>query len=263
MIRALVLIATLILATPAFTAPGEMWVEPTDEDGRVTLGDLFPAAGSASDVLVARRSGPTVVLDARMVQTRARAAGLDWANTTGLRRIVVRAGAEGAIPAAVAGQAAAEVSRPGATVEALTYVRSLRAGDIVRPEDVAEQLACGPDLDEVQTHAAPAGAPQDAEAVIGLSARRALRAGAPVQVRDLTAPQVISQNDLVQVAFIQSGVRLTITGRAMADAAVGENFPVRNTTSDRTIEAVATGPGQAVVGPAARQARTQQFAALR
>ncbi len=255
MIRALVLIATLILATPAFTAPVEMWVEPTDEDGRVTLGDLFPAAGSASDVLVARRSGPTVVLDARMVQTRARAAGLDWANTTGLRRIVVRAGAEGAIPAAVAGQAAAEVSRPGATVEALTYVRSLRAGDIVRPEDVA--------WSEVQTHAAPAGAPQDAEAVIGLSARRALRAGAPVQVRDLTAPQVISQNDLVQVAFIQSGVRLTITGRAMADAAVGENFPVRNTTSDRTIEAVATGPGQAVVGPAARQARTQQFAALR
>ncbi|WP_122464493.1 flagellar basal body P-ring formation chaperone FlgA [Brevundimonas lutea] len=255
MIRVLFLIAALLMAAPAFAGPVEMWVEPTDDDGRVTLSDLFPQAGSAGDTLIARRSGPTVVLDARMVQTRARAAGLDWANTTGLRRIVVRAGAEGVTPASAAGQAAASVSRPGATVEALTYVRSLRAGDIVRPEDVA--------WSEVQAHLAQAGGPQDAEAVIGLSARRALRAGAPVQIRDLTAPQVIKRNDLVQVAFIQSGVRLTITGRAMADAAVGENFPVRNTTSDRTIEAVATAPGQAVVGAAARQARTQQFAALR
>lgn len=252
MIRLIALIAALVLAAPALAAPVEMWVEPTDDDGRVTLGDLFPSASAEiADVFIARRSGPSVVLDAAMVQARARAHGLDWANTTGLRRIVVRSGDVAPTITPVSASAA----RPGATVEALTYARSLRAGDIVQPEDVV--------WTEVQAHSAAAGAPQDAEAVIGLSARRALRAGTPVQARDLTAPRVIKRNDRVEVAFVQSGVRLTITGLAMADAAVGENFPVRNTASDRTIEAVATAPGQAVVGPAARQARNQQFAAVR
>lgn len=257
MIRLIAMIAALVLATPALAAPVQMWAEPTNADGRVTLGDLFPdATGEVAGVFLARRTGPTVVLDAAMVQARARAHGLDWANTTGLRRIVVRAGSDsaGIAPASVS-RASNAAPRGGNTVEALTYARSLRAGEVVRPEDVV--------WSEVQAHLAGPGAPQDAEVVVGQAARRALRAGAPVQDRDLTAPQVIKRNDRVEVAFIQSGVRLTITGLAMADAAVGENFPVRNTTSNRTIEAVATAPGQAVVGAAARQARSQQFAAVR
>src|SRR5690606_8985069 len=118
---------------------------------------------------------------------------------------------------------------------------------------------------QVQAHQAPSGAPQDAEAVIGLSARRALRAGTPVQSRDLAAPQVIARGDMVQVAFVSGGVSLTVTGRATRHAALGEAVVVTNIESGRAIDAVAVGPGQAVTGPAAHAARAnpQQFAALR
>ena len=52
-------------------------------------------------------------------------------------------------------------------------------------------------------------------------------------------------------------------GKAMRNAAVGEPVAILNTASNRVIDAVATGPGQAIAGPAADQARAnpQQFAA--
>lgn len=245
------LLAGLVLATPALADPVSLRDQPTDDDGRVTLGDLFDNAGAASDVFVASRNGPSVVLEAGALQSRARQAGLTWSNPQGLRRVVVREGAGAPAPMTSTASAAA---RPGATVEVLTYTRSLAAGDIVQPADV--------EWTSVQAHMAPAGGPQDAEAVIGLSARRALRAGAPVGSRDLTSPQVIARNDMVQVSFVSGGVTLTVTGRATRDAALGEAVPIINTSSGRTIDAVAAGPGRAIAGPAALQARAAptQFA---
>lgn len=248
-----VFFATLALATPALADPVSLRDQPSDDDGRVTLGDLFDGAGAAANVVVASRTGPSVVLDAGALQSQARQAGLTWNNPQGLRRVVVRQGAGGGAPVAQPGSVAA---RPGATVEVLTYARSLAAGDIIQPADVV--------WTSVQTHLAPSGGPQDAEAVIGLTARRALRAGAPVTNRDLASPQVIARNDMVQVSFVSGGVTLTVTGRATRDAALGEAVPIINTTSGRTIDAVASGPGRAVAGPAAQTARaaaSTQFAA--
>lgn len=246
------LVASLLLATPALADPVSLRDQPSDDDGRVTLGDLFDGAGSAADVFVANRSGPSVVLEAGALQARARQAGLTWDNPQGLRRVVVRQGGSGSAPVAQTGSVAA---RPGATVEVLTYARSLAAGDVIQPSDVVWA--------SVQSHLAPPGGPQDAEGVIGLSARRALRAGAPVAARDLASPQVIARNDMVQVSFVSGGVTLTVTGRATRDAALGEAVPIINTSSGRTIDAVASGPGRAVAGPAALNARAapNQFAA--
>lgn len=247
------LIIAVVAATPALSSPVSLSANPVDDDGFITLGELFDGAGSAASVVVARRSGPTAVLDAAQIQAAAARSGLYWSNPNGLRRIVVRQGS--ASPALT--QTSAAAGRPGATVEVLTYARSLASGDVVQPEDVV--------WSQVQAHQAPAGAPQDAESVIGLSARRAMRAGTPVQSRDLTSPQVIARGDMVQVAFISGGVSLTVTGRATRNAALGEAVVVTNIESGRAIDAVAVGPGQAVTGPAAQAARAnpQQFAALR
>lgn len=254
--RTLILAAALTaFAAPALAGPVSLLADPVDDDGRVTLGELFDDAGAAAGVVVGQRLGATAVFEASQIQAAARRAGLDWANPQGLRRIVVREG--GALPAeASARPAAATVaSRPGATVEVLTYARSLAAGDIVQPSDVIWST--------VQAHQAPAGGPQDADQVVGLSAKRALRAGAPVTSRDLASPQVIARNDMVEVAYIAGGVELTITGKATRNASAGEALPVLNTQSGRTIDAVAIGPGRAVAGPAAQTARAnpQQFAA--
>lgn len=255
--RALILAAAVVaLAAPAWAGPVNLLPDPVDDDGRITLGDLFDDAGAAAGVVVGRRVGATAVLEASQVQLAARRAGLEWSNPAGLRRIVVREGGA-ALPAeASARPAAASVgASAAASVEVLTYARSLAAGEVVQPEDVI--------WSRVQSHLAPAGAPQDAEAVIGLQARRALRAGSPVAQRDLASPQVIARNDMVEVAYINDGVELTVTGKATRNASAGEAVPILNIQSNRTIDAVAVAPGRAVAGPAARIARQnpQQFAA--
>lgn len=255
--RALILaVAFAALAAPALAGPVNLLPDPVDDDGRITLGELFDDAGAAAHVVVGRRVGATAVLEASQVQIAARRAGLEWSNPAGLRRIVVREGGA-ALPAeASARPAAASVGASAAAgVEVLTYARSLAAGEVVQPEDVI--------WSRVQSHLAPAGAPQDAEAVIGLQARRALRAGSPVAPRDLASPQVIARNDMVEVAYISGGVELTVTGKATRNASAGEAVPILNVQSNRTIDAVAVAPGRAVAGPAAQIARRnpQQFAA--
>ncbi|MGV3580096.1 flagellar basal body P-ring formation chaperone FlgA [Brevundimonas sp.] len=247
----LLMIATAIalVASPALADPVTLRANPVDDDGRVTLGDIFDGAGSASGVVVANRAGPSVVFEAGQLQALASRAGLQWANPQGLRRVVVRnaAMAPGAAPAATAAAA-----RQGATVEVLTYARNLAAGDVLQPEDVIWST--------VQAHLAQGGSPSDPDMVVGLSARRALRAGAVVGQRDLISPRVIARNDMVEVAFVSGGVTLTVTGRATRDAAVGEPVPILNTTSGRTIDAVASGPGQAMAGVSARASAPNQFA---
>lgn len=248
--RALTLIAALaLIAGPALAGPVTLRANPVDDDGRVTLGDIFEGAGAASGVVVANRAGPSVVFEAGQLQALAARSGLQWANPQNLRRVVVRNAALAPSPATPA--ATTTPARPaataGATVSVLTYARNLAAGDVVQPEDVVWA--------DVQAHLAQSTGPSDAEQVIGLSARRALRAGAVVGGRDLVAPQVIARNDTVEVAFVAGGVTLTVTGRAMRNAAIGEPVTITNLTSGRQIEAVATGPGQAVAGPQAQRAR--------
>jgi len=246
-------------ASAALAGPVTLRANPVDADGRVTLGDVFEDAGPAGHVVIANRTGPTIVFEAGQLQALALRAGLQWRNPQGLRRVVVREGAAVLTPAMATAPATSAMRVPastsvpspavaGATVSVLTYARNLAAGDVVHPEDVVWTT--------VQAHLAASGGPSDADQVIGLSARRALRAGTPVGARDLASPQVIARNDMVEVAFISGGVKLTVTGRATKNAAIGEALPVLNLSSNRTIDAVATGPGKAVTGPSAQMARS-------
>lgn len=186
-------------AAPAFAGQVTLRANPVDDDGRVTLGDLFEGAGAASGVVVAQRSGPSVVLEAAQLQMQARQAGLDWANPNGLRRVAVR-----------------------------------------------------------RASAAPAAADSAVPAAFTAPPIRAART-----VRAASGQQVIARNDMVRVTYQVGGVSLTVMGKAMRNAAVGEPVAVQNTTSNRIVDAVASGPGQAVAGPAAQQAQiaAQQFAA--
>lgn len=190
-------VAVLFVASPAFAGPVTLKANPVDHDGQVTLGDIFDGAGGAANVVVGQRGGPSLVFEAGQLQGMARQAGLDWANPTGLRRVVVRA-------------ASAAPSVEGA--------------------------------------AAPAAAP----------AMAALAAAPRVSA---AGQRIISRNDIVEVAYVSGGVRLTISGRAEGNATEGQRLAIRNLQSNRIIDAVATAPGMAVAGPAAQALRAQQFAA--
>ncbi len=243
-------IAVLALAGPALAGNAvSLKADAASTDSVVTLGDLFDGAGPAGRIAVATRTGQTVVLDAATVQAAARRAGLDWANAEGLHKIVVHAGT----PSATAGGSVGASAARGNT-EVLTYTRSLGAGEIIQPTDLAWTKAVG----------APGDAPSDADQVIGQMAKRPLRAGALVLAHDVAAAIVIRSGDLVTVKYDSDGVSLTLEGKAMASAGVGETLAVMNTQSKKIVQTVVSGPGQAVVGPAAEQmksARSLRYAA--
>jgi flagella basal body P-ring formation protein FlgA len=181
------------------------------------------------------------VLDAAQVQSAARRAGLDWSNPNGLRRIIVRGGSDGA-------QVGVQPGAARGNVEVLAYARSLAAGEIVQPEDLVW----------VKAAAGPADAPNDADALIGMTAKRPLRQGAAASLRDVSTPQVIKAGDIVAVTYEDAGVALTLQGKAMAAAAVGESLMVQNTASKKIIETVVTGPGSTAVGPQAMRLKASR-----
>lgn len=240
----LILLCGALAASPALAGTVSLKADVADADGKVTLGDLFDGAGGASSVLVANRVGPSVVLDAAAVQSLARRSGLDWGNPQGLRRIVVRGGTA---------QTASAPAQRG-NVEVLTWTRSLAAGDVIQPQDMAWTKVAG----------APADAPRDADMVIGMTAKRPLREGAVVSGRDVVAQQVIKVGDMIQVTWSDGGISLTLQARALGPAAVGQSFNVQNPASKKIVEAVATAPGQAVTGPEAQRLKAaglSQYAA--
>lgn len=242
-VPALVLCLSLA-ATPALAVPVSLVTQPTDDDGVVTLGELFDGAGQAAGVRVGTRTAASVVLDAALVQALARRHGLEWANETGIRRIIVRSGGAGGAALTPAVQ-----TRGASTVEVLAYARNIAAGETIEPEDVVWTT--------VQAHQAPSDGADDAEEVIGLQARRPLRSGAAVRSADLARPRVIARGDMVDVTYESGGISLTLRGRALEAATVGEAFRVQNLESGRTIEVVAVEPGRALAGPAALAARSR------
>jgi flagella basal body P-ring formation protein FlgA len=186
------------------------------------------------------RPGAQVVLDAAQVQAIAAANGLAWPNPQGLRVVILVGDAS---PRAVAVAAAPQARREAG---ALTWARTLQPGEVVQPDDLVWSS---------NASAAPLDAPREPRAVVGQAARRQLRAGEAVTLSDIVPAQVIRKDDVVQVVFQAEGMKLTLEGRAVTGAALGQSVSVLNPASKKVIEAVASGPGQALVGPEADQLR--------
>jgi flagella basal body P-ring formation protein FlgA len=70
---------------------------------------------------------------------------------------------------------------------------------------------------------------------------------------------VVKRDEVISIAFEADGLMLSLQGKAMADGSVGDSLQVLNTQSKKTIEAVVTGPGQAVVGPRAEALKAAAF----
>lgn len=240
--KAFAFLAALAIATPALAGtPVTLRADAVDSDGIVTLGDIFQGAGPAGATPVIARTGETVMLSAAAVRQAAARAGLDWANAEGLRQIVVRGGAP---------LASANASAARGNVDVLVWARNIQAGEMIQPQDLVWSKAA----------MAPADAPNDPDALVGLAARRALRAGGAVTGRDASAPEVIKADDIVTLTYANEGVSLALQAKALSGGGVGETINVQNVTSKKTIQAVVMGPGQAVVGPQAEQLKLNRYA---
>src|ERR1019366_845516 len=215
-------VLALMWAAPALAGQPVSLRGQVSASGPITLGDLFDSSGQAGGVVIGNGApaGMSAVLDAGAVQRIARSHGLDWDNPGALQRIVVPS-------------VGAAVASAGPMVEVLTYSRSLTAGEIVQPTDLA--------FGKVPSFAVPADAPRDADSVIGKVVRRPLRAGSAVAAHALSNPFLVKRDDVVKVSYHTDGISLTLQGKAMADGPAGEPVAIQNMASKKIIQAVVTG----------------------
>ncbi|MEQ1783352.1 MAG: flagellar basal body P-ring formation chaperone FlgA [Hyphomonadaceae bacterium] len=238
-------IASLALCFVVLAAPAMAQRAPTQVSGDwITLGDVAPVTGSAAGILIgpAPPSGQTLSLDPAFLIATAKGAGVILAIPLDQPIMVTRAtgNAPVALPAntARAANPARQVGSPAqAGGEILVLVRDITRGDIITANDVEMQAQ--------PTGRALRGVGMDA--AVGMEAKRTLKAGQPILATDIKAASVIRKGDPIAIVYTAPGVRLSVDGIAQNEAALGQPVRVLNTYSKRSIDAVATGHGEASV----------------
>ena len=81
-----------------------------------------------------------------------------------------------------------------------------------------------------------------------LQAKRNLPAGSILNPGNLSPRQLVKSGEQVTILFRSNGLSIKSTGRALQSAHIGEAVKVRNSGSNRVIEARVSAPGQVTVG---------------
>lgn len=235
-------IAALAVAFALIAAPALAQRAPRQVSGEwITLGDVAPVTGTAAGILIgaAPPAGQTLSLDPAFLIATAKSAGVILAIPLDQPILVTRSA--GNAPAANPARTANPARQIGAASQGdgqvLVLARDLLRGDVITASDV-----------EWQTPAAGRTARGlDYDAAVGMEAKRALKAGQLIQASDVKAATVIRKGDPVAIVYTAPGVRLSVDGVAQGEAALGQPVRVLNTYSKRSIDAVATGHGEASV----------------
>ena len=117
--------------------------------------------------------------------------------------------------------------------------RSIRRGDMLTGADIQRdrRRLSGTGLSAVD---AP-------ESVIGMVARRPIRAGDIIRSSQLAAPLAIKRGDTVKIKASNTSIAIVTSGEALSNGSVGQQIRIRNLNSERVIRARVTGPGEAEV----------------
>jgi len=212
--RALSLIAAFaLLASPALAGPVTLKANPVDDDGRVTLGDVFDGAGSAANFILASRAGPSVVFEAAQLQAIASRNGLQWDNPNGLRRVVVR---EASLAPATGGNTNMAMAETTNTPALATPVptasapsqRQVRAARVIARNDMVEvAYVVGGVTLTVTGRATRDAASGESVPILNVSSGRTIDAVATGPGRAVTGPEAQSFRALAARAQSQFASR--------------------------------------------------------
>lgn len=107
--------------------------------------------------------------------------------------------------------------------------RVINRGEIITEADIAYlQLA----------NSRPGLFIDNAEALIGMAARRPLKPQTPLRRSDVAAPILVKKGTLITLTYALDGLRLSHQGIALASGGAGEVISVRNVQSDRVLKAI-------------------------
>jgi len=124
------------------------------------------------------------------------------------------------------------------TVEAAVLTRSVERNDIIRASDITVERR--PKI-EVGNDVA------NRDRVIGMQARKQMRAGQALKAADLGKPDLVSRDQGVTLVYEAPGIYLTGRGKAVDSGTEGDVVNVVNLQSKRTVQGVVIGPGQVSV----------------
>ncbi|MEZ5939706.1 MAG: flagellar basal body P-ring formation chaperone FlgA [Hyphomonadaceae bacterium] len=227
----------------------------------VSLGDIAPVAGDAANILVAPSPPPgqTLALDPEFIVSVARKTGVVLAlpanEPVWVTRTANPAGADFVAPSAPPPAVAASAPQAPAARQAPTIETGL--AEQPHPDWI---LVLARDIERGRTLSAddlewadPKKQPRarnpvtDAERAVGMAVRRSIRLGQPLQASDLETPDAVRKGEPVRLVYAARGLRISVDGVAQNDAAEGEGVRVLNTYTKRSVDAVATGAGEARV----------------
>jgi flagella basal body P-ring formation protein FlgA len=106
--------------------------------------------------------------------------------------------------------------------------RKMEAGDLL--------------VTRVSTNRLRTGALTELDSAVGMTSRREIQAGDPIMGRDLYREAIVHRGDVVTILARAGALKVSSTGEARQDGAVGESVKVVNVNSNITIIAKVVGP---------------------
>ena len=125
----------------------------------------------------------------------------------------------------------AQSAGDGAVADVLT--RPIQRGDLLSERDFAPE----------EVTAALARGSLSAQQAAGMEARRTLRAGQPVRASDLAEPRLVKRGETVKISVREGALTITAMGRALGDAALGEQVRVFSEATNQTLQGVVEDAG--------------------
>jgi flagella basal body P-ring formation protein FlgA len=88
----------------------------------------------------------------------------------------------------------------------------------------------------------------DSQQVIGYMAKRPLKVGQVLRQSDVVMAPAMKKNDLVRIVVHTGQMTLTVQGKVMQDAAIGQSVRVLNVASNRQLSGTVVDAGTVAVG---------------
>ena len=127
------------------------------------------------------------------------------------------------------------------TIEAAVLARNVERNEILKSSDVVIERR---PKTEVGADAATRNR------VVGMQARKQLRAGQALKLADLAKPDLVQRDQTVTLIYEAAGLYLTIRGKALDSGTEGDVVSVLNLQSKRTVSGTVVGRGQVSISVA-------------
>ena len=118
--------------------------------------------------------------------------------------------------------------------------RLISAGDVIAADDLEWQA--------VHLSRLSGNSLTDAEQLVGRMAKRPLKAGQILRQSDVAVSPVIRKNDLIRLVVKTGQMTLTVQGKALQDAALGQTVRVMNVNSNRQLTGTVIDAGTVAIG---------------